>query len=258
LRHEAASKELLECEHDQRSFETCLIISENPGGGMGGSGRQGGSPTVENGLTLDLNRLIRQRDILPGRHISGSLTWSDAQSGEKIASIDFEASLISKGHAWARLRYIDDGELKDYRVQIEATSCHYGGTRWWWVCPISGQRVAKLYLPPGATVFAARQNYRLAYQSQRDAKIDRTHARQRRLYRKLGGAYDHYEQPPPFRPKGTGPATLSRFPSPPVRGGKVCLCQRLRLGVETLRQWIACGSALGRAWLRWSIGLLRL
>jgi hypothetical protein len=60
--------------------------------------RQGGSPTVENGLTLDLNRLIRQRDILPGRHISGSLVWSEAQSGDKIASIDFEASLISEGH----------------------------------------------------------------------------------------------------------------------------------------------------------------
>jgi hypothetical protein len=54
---------------------------------------------VENGLTLDLNRLISQRDILPGRHISGSLIWSDSQSGKKIASIDFEASLVSQGHA---------------------------------------------------------------------------------------------------------------------------------------------------------------
>jgi hypothetical protein len=151
-----------------------------------GSGRQGGSPTVENGLTLDLNRLIRQRDILPGRHISGSLMWSDARSGEKVASIDFEAALTSQEHAWARLRYIDDGQPMDYRVQIEASPCHYGGMRWWWVCPISGQRAAKLYLPPGATVFAARRTYRLAYRSQRDAKIDRTHARQRRLYSKLG------------------------------------------------------------------------
>jgi hypothetical protein len=167
-----------------------------------GSGRQGGSPTVENGLILDLNRLIRQRNILPGRSISGSLMWSDARSGEKIASVDFEASLVSQEHAWARLRYIDDGELKDYRVQIEAATCHYGGVRWWWVCPLSAQRVAKLYLPPGATVFAARQTNRLAYRSQRDGKIDRTHARQRRLYSKLGGEDDHYEQPLPTRPKG--------------------------------------------------------
>jgi hypothetical protein len=176
-----------------------------------GSGRQGGSPTVESGLTLDLKRLIRQRDILPGRHISGSLMWSDARSGEKIASIDFEASLVSQAHAWARLRYIDDGQLKDYLVQIEASPCNYGGVRWWWVCPISGQRVAKLYLPPGATVFAARQTYRLAYRSQRDAKIDRTHARQRRLYSKLGGEYDYYEQSPPDRPKGMHHKTYERL-----------------------------------------------
>jgi hypothetical protein len=77
--------------------------------------------------------------------------------------------------------------------------------------PLSGQCVAKLYLPPGATVFAARQIYRLAYRSQRDAKIDRTHARQRRLYRKLGGEYDHYEQPPPNRPKGMHHRTYERL-----------------------------------------------
>jgi hypothetical protein len=137
--------------------------------------------------------------------------WSDARSGEKIASIDFEASLTSQEHAWWRLRYIDDGQLKDYRVQIEASPCHYGGMRWWWVCPISGQRVAKLYLSPGATVFAARQTYRLAYRSQRDAKIDRTHARQRRLYSKLGGEYDYFEQPPPNRPKGMHHRTYERL-----------------------------------------------
>ena len=166
---------------------------------------------MENGLTLDLNQLIRQRDILPGRHISGSLMWSDAHSGEKIASIDFEASLISEGHAWARLRYIDGGQLMDYRVQIQASPCHYGGMRWWWVCPISGLRVAKLYLPPGATTFAPRQIYRLAYRSQRDAKIDRTHARQRRLYSKLGSEYDRYEQSPPDRPKGMHHKTYERL-----------------------------------------------
>jgi Transposase IS116/IS110/IS902 family len=64
------------------------------------------------------------------------------RSGEKIASIDFEASLVSQEYAWARLRYVDDGQLMDYRVQIQASPCHYGGMRWWWVCPLSGQCVA--------------------------------------------------------------------------------------------------------------------
>jgi len=38
-----------------------------------GSGRQGGRPTVESGLTLDINRLLRQQNILPGQHVSSSL-----------------------------------------------------------------------------------------------------------------------------------------------------------------------------------------
>jgi hypothetical protein len=167
-----------------------------------GSGRQSGRATVESGLTLDLNRLIRQRNILPGTCASGSLTWSYVDSGETVASISYEASLVSPRSAWARLYYSANGKLEDYQVQIEASPGHYGGMRWWWICPISGGRTATLYLPPGATVFAARQAHRLAYRSQREATIDRTHARQARFHRMLGGTCDHYEQPPPRRPKG--------------------------------------------------------
>jgi hypothetical protein len=176
-----------------------------------GSGRQGGRPTVESGLTLDINRLLRQRNILPGKHVSGSLKWSYVHSGEKTASIGYEASLLNPETAWARLHYTANGTPKDYRVRLKTTPCHYGGLRWWWICPVSGRRAAKLYLPPGATIFTARKAYRLAYRSQREATIDRTHARQARLYRKLGGHYDHYEQPPPPRPKGMHRVTYERL-----------------------------------------------
>ena len=176
-----------------------------------GSGRHGGGPVVESGLTLDINRLLRQRNFLPGRHVAGVLSWSYAHSGEKTASIGYEASLMSPENAWARLHYSANGAPKDYRVRLEATPCHYGGLRWWWICPLSGRRVARLHLPPGATVFAARKAYRLAYRIQREARIDRTHARQRRLYGKLGGKYDHFEQLPPPRPKGMHRATYERL-----------------------------------------------
>jgi hypothetical protein len=176
-----------------------------------GSGRQCGRPTVESGLTLDINRLLRQRNILPGEHVSGSLTWSYTHSGERTASIGYEAFLVLPEAAWARLHYTANGTARDYRVRLEATPCHYGGLRWWWVCPVSGRRTAKLYLPPGATIFAARKAYRLAYRSQREATIDRTHARQARLYRRLGGDYCHYEQPPPPRPKGMHRSTYERL-----------------------------------------------
>lgn len=66
-------------------------------------------------------------------------------------------------------------------------------------------------MPPGASVFAARSVYRLAYQSQRDRMIDRSHAPQAKLYRKLGEDYDHFEQPAPPRPKGMHATTYARL-----------------------------------------------
>ena len=137
--------------------------------------------------------------------------WGQLPAGEKAASIGYEASLEDPETAWARLHYTANGTARDYRVRLEATPCLYGGRRWWWVCPVSGRRVAKLHLPPGATIFAARKVYRLAYRSQREVPIDRTHARQARLYRKLGGDYCQYEQPPPPRPKGMHHATHERL-----------------------------------------------
>jgi hypothetical protein len=71
--------------------------------------------------------------------------------------------------------------------------------------------VAKLHLPPGGRVFAARQVYRLPYRSQRITALDRSHDRQRRLYRKLGADYEDFEQPPPLRPKGMHRRTYERL-----------------------------------------------
>ena len=83
-----------------------------------GSGRHGGRPTVENGLTLDINRLIRQQCIVPGNHLAGTLTW-----GNNVASIGYEASLVSPDTAWVRLQYSVNGQPEDYLVRLTSTSC---------------------------------------------------------------------------------------------------------------------------------------
>jgi hypothetical protein len=69
------------------------------------------------------------------------------------------------------------------------TPCRFGGSRWWWVCPATGRRVGKLYLPNGGTRFFSRGlgAYRLAYASQRRGRVDRMHnGCRRRPYRRLG------------------------------------------------------------------------
>jgi hypothetical protein len=176
-----------------------------------GSGRCGGRPTIESGLTLDINRLLRHRNIVPGDQCFGSLKWRNVATGEDVGSVSYEACLADADDAWLRLRYSVDDSAQDYRVALDSTPCHYGGRRWWFVCPRSGRRVAKLHLPPGGTLFAARRAYGLAYRSQRETALDRSHDRQRRLYRKLGAEYEYFEQAPPRRPKGLHRRTYERL-----------------------------------------------
>ena len=52
-----------------------------------GSGRSGGRPTTENGLTLSLSKLLRDRLFRPGCVCSSSLVWTDTTTGERVGSI---------------------------------------------------------------------------------------------------------------------------------------------------------------------------
>ena len=52
-----------------------------------------------------------------------------------------------------------------YPVSMVTTPCRFGGSRWWWVCPATGRRVGKLYLPNGGARVLSRGlgAYQLAY-----------------------------------------------------------------------------------------------
>jgi hypothetical protein len=86
----------------------------------------------------------------------------------------------------------------DYWIQLETTPQPFGGRRWWFICPRTGVRAAKLYLPNGAFTFASRQTYRLVYHSQREAPHDRALRRAFKLRGKLGaegGIGDYVPKP---------------------------------------------------------------
>ena len=61
---------------------------------MGGSGsgtwyRWNKKTVIEDGLTLDISRLVREKNIISGQWVSGSLTWRGVRTGEKRASIRY-------------------------------------------------------------------------------------------------------------------------------------------------------------------------
>ncbi len=73
----------------------------------------------------------------------------------------------------------NDGAL-EYEIALERTACRLGGFRYWFVCSVvkdevyCGNRVGKLYLPPGGKFFGCRQCYDLTYEScQKSHKYDR-------------------------------------------------------------------------------------
>ena len=137
------------------------------------SGRSGGRPTTESGLTLNLYRLIRQGLFRPGKHVSGSIVWTRVGTGERVGDVAYEADMVGDcGHV--RLRYTTtrahDGQKRDsdYTIALETKAQPLGGRRWWFVCPKTGAHVGKLHLPNGGYAFASRKAYRLGYRSQRE------------------------------------------------------------------------------------------
>jgi hypothetical protein len=78
-------------------------------------------------------------------------------------------------------------DIVEYLVHAVSTPLNFGGHRWWFICPRTGRRVAKLYLPLDGLVFASRGAYGLHYRSQREARADRLMSRARRLHARVGG-----------------------------------------------------------------------
>jgi hypothetical protein len=117
--------------------------------------------------------------------------WTDARTGERIGAIGYKVHLGQESGR-VRLMYTTTrggGERheSDYWIELTTTPQPLGGRRWWLICPRTGRRAAKLYLPNGAFNFASRQAYGLAYPCQREQPHDRALRRAFKLRGKLGG-----------------------------------------------------------------------
>jgi hypothetical protein len=213
---------------------------------MGGwnSGRRSGYPTVEDGLTIDLQLMLRRGWISDGACGSGNLHWS--RRGQRFASIGHRYDLSDPESASLTLSFTwtpsgGKPQQVEQRIALVSTVPNYGGRRWWMLCPFTGRRVAKLHLPPGAGKFACRTAWRLPYQSQRVAHRDRPFEKLFRLQRKLG-CYEGFEAGLQ-RPKGMWRRTYERHWERYLQIEEVCavemgaVLRRLkRLEKETLRE----------------------
>ncbi len=124
--------------------------------------------TVEECLQISIFKL---KDYLEPRLIA-SIDWKNNHFGIEnfqiiIVGYEYPASIkISYS-----LDHQDDSkeEIK-YSIVLSTSDLSWGGVRYWFICPLTGcgERVGKLYLPPGGKYFGCRHCYQLTYISNQD------------------------------------------------------------------------------------------
>src|SRR3954470_1722651 len=129
-----------------------------------GSGRTGGNPTDEatGSFVLSVKGLLGR---LPWSAVgSGTVTFRSRWHGEfpvevRVSTTDRAAPHVELTHG---TRDGATGQIT-YRVGLTTTRPRYGGERWWFVCPATGRRAFRLYLPNGGRRFLSRAGHRLRF-----------------------------------------------------------------------------------------------
>lgn len=126
---------------------------------------------------LDTAFLRRRGWLQPGVAVTGPVRWKGTQSGRTEVTVTTD--LTPGSAAIARLSYTVAGMPLTYAVRLVPTNPHYGGVRWWFLCPLTrrgfpcGRRVRKLYL--AGMYFGCRECQNLTYKSRQehDARVSR-------------------------------------------------------------------------------------
>jgi hypothetical protein len=120
---------------------------------------------VEDATILDITELLRWCGLKPGIY---ERDWyphgvHDVRRGSLRLVID---------DAHVELRVSFAGE---HVVKLESDKPHFGGRRWWLVCPLSGRRARKLYLFPDQPDFRHRKSVDppFSYPTQRTSGLNR-------------------------------------------------------------------------------------
>ena len=155
---------------------------------------------LQDGLSLNLNRLARRGFIQPGAATGPTgIAWRN--SDEEIASGIITADLRGPDEGWFRIQI---GQL-DQGINLVSCPRHFGGRQWYFLCPSTNRRASVLWKPPGAHYFACRQRWgrQVAYASQFQSRADRVHGGQAKIKSRLCsmGGFDPDEWRFPPKPK---------------------------------------------------------
>ena len=104
---------------------------------------------LEDGLKLDLNKLVRDDYAKHGERRQGFISWRYTYSGGTVASGSIETELRAEGDGWVTLKV---GKLEQ-TIRLRGEARHFGGLQWYFVCPALWRKgfpsCGFLLAPPG-------------------------------------------------------------------------------------------------------------
>jgi hypothetical protein len=121
--------------------------------------------------------------LAPGSEWSTSMTWTNSYTGLEIAAAQIGFNICDERWGSCQVRL---GDRVQY-LTLEARPRHFGGSQWYFVCPITRRRSSVLWMPPGARSFACRQTWgpQVAYGSQFLDRNNRAHRRKAKINARL-------------------------------------------------------------------------
>lgn len=139
--------------------------------------------TVETMPFVDMRALRRLGLIHPGERTCDTLRWSNGAGIVAEARVSVDLSDIDS--ATIRIAAVSPTPPVQQRIAIEAIDCHFGGHRFYFLCPLEGHRCEVLYFVNGT--FASRQAHSLSYTAQRVSELSRARRRRRKVADRLDG-----------------------------------------------------------------------
>ena len=124
--------------------------------------------TTADCLRLNLKRLIEIFGMQAGGMVRNtSVYWGeDRERGSSVSVVEFSIGLDGLG--LLHLKYKKNDKPQEQIIRLEATCPHYGGFRWWFICPETKERCQHLYLGRDERGFVSRKALHLVYPSQRE------------------------------------------------------------------------------------------
>ena len=119
---------------------------------------------LELGLQLDINRLISDGFIQPGKTTQlSNFCWLDDE-GEERATARIEAEITNPSNCTMRIH----ANWINQTVRLVGCPRHFGGLQWYFVCPVQHRTVSVLWSLPGTRYFVGRKSLgkQVAYLSQ--------------------------------------------------------------------------------------------